>query len=90
MTEPLSSQNLRALASLGERGPRISGRLWSPWRRLCWKAQEGDRESRHSPLPLCPKGSVLARNVSTRSCPPRTSPAVDLEEEEESSLDGKG
>uniref|UniRef100_A0A9L0QZU6 Pleckstrin homology and RhoGEF domain containing G5 n=1 Tax=Equus caballus TaxID=9796 RepID=A0A9L0QZU6_HORSE len=35
-------------------------------------------------------GSVLARNVSTRSCPPRTSPAVDLEEEEESSLDGKG
>ncbi|XP_006873173.1 PREDICTED: pleckstrin homology domain-containing family G member 5 isoform X2 [Chrysochloris asiatica] len=39
-------------------------------------------------LPL--QGSVLARNVSTRSCPPRTSPVVDLEEEEEGSMDGKG
>ncbi|XP_023371018.1 pleckstrin homology domain-containing family G member 5 isoform X2 [Otolemur garnettii] len=39
-------------------------------------------------LPL--QGSVLARNVSTRSCPPRTSPAVDLEEEEEVSVDSKG
>lgn len=36
------------------------------------------------------KGSVLARNVSTRSCPPRTSPAADLEEEEESFVDGRG
>lgn len=36
------------------------------------------------------KGSVLARNVSTRSCPPRTSPAADLEEEEEGCTDGKG
>ncbi|KAM4872824.1 pleckstrin homology domain-containing family G member 5 isoform 2-T2 [Thomomys bottae] len=35
-------------------------------------------------------GSILARNVSTRSCPPRTSPVVDLEEEEESWMDGKG
>ncbi|XP_031235464.1 pleckstrin homology domain-containing family G member 5 isoform X3 [Mastomys coucha] len=39
-------------------------------------------------LPL--QGSVLARNVSTRSCPPRTSPAADLEEEEEGYTDGKG
>ncbi|XP_061041046.1 pleckstrin homology domain-containing family G member 5 isoform X8 [Eubalaena glacialis] len=40
--------------------------------------------------PSSKAGSVLARNVSTRSCPPRTSPAVDVEEEEESSVDGKG
>ncbi|XP_022454230.2 pleckstrin homology domain-containing family G member 5 isoform X5 [Delphinapterus leucas] len=40
--------------------------------------------------PSSKAGSVLARNVSTRSCPPRTSPAVDIEEEEESSVDGKG
>uniref|UniRef100_A0A8C6BWH0 Pleckstrin homology and RhoGEF domain containing G5 n=1 Tax=Monodon monoceros TaxID=40151 RepID=A0A8C6BWH0_MONMO len=40
--------------------------------------------------PRSKAGSVLARNVSTRSCPPRTSPAVDIEEEEESSVDGKG
>ncbi|KAM9687131.1 pleckstrin homology domain-containing family G member 5 isoform 2-T2 [Trichechus inunguis] len=39
-------------------------------------------------LPL--QGSVLARNVSTRSCPPRTSPVVDLEEDEEGAMDGKG
>ncbi|XP_060057334.1 pleckstrin homology domain-containing family G member 5 isoform X2 [Erinaceus europaeus] len=44
----------------------------------------------HIRFDLPPQGSVLARNVSTRSCPPRTSPAVDLEEEEESSMDGKG
>uniref|UniRef100_A0A8C8WVP5 Pleckstrin homology and RhoGEF domain containing G5 n=1 Tax=Panthera leo TaxID=9689 RepID=A0A8C8WVP5_PANLE len=44
----------------------------------------------HVRFDLPPQGSVLARNVSTRSCPPRTSPAADLEEEEESSLDGKG
>uniref|UniRef100_A0A2K6JTS8 Pleckstrin homology and RhoGEF domain containing G5 n=1 Tax=Rhinopithecus bieti TaxID=61621 RepID=A0A2K6JTS8_RHIBE len=45
----------------------------------------------HVRFDLPPPGSVLARNVSTRSCPPRTSPAVDLEEEEEeSSVDGKG
>uniref|UniRef100_U3ESZ8 Pleckstrin homology domain-containing family G member 5 isoform e n=1 Tax=Callithrix jacchus TaxID=9483 RepID=U3ESZ8_CALJA len=44
----------------------------------------------HVRFDLPPHGSVLARNVSTRSCPPRTSPAVDLEEEEESSVDGKG
>ncbi|XP_040843771.1 pleckstrin homology domain-containing family G member 5 isoform X1 [Ochotona curzoniae] len=44
----------------------------------------------HVHFDLPPQGSVLARNVSTRSCPPRTSPAVDLEEEEEGSVDGKG
>ncbi|KAK1340548.1 hypothetical protein QTO34_019118 [Cnephaeus nilssonii] len=45
----------------------------------------------HVRFDLPPKvSSVLARNVSTRSCPPRTSPAVDLEEEEESTVDGKG
>ncbi|XP_076132346.1 pleckstrin homology domain-containing family G member 5 isoform X2 [Alosa pseudoharengus] len=31
------------------------------------------------------QGSILSRNVSTRSCPPRTSPPSDLEEEEEAS-----
>ncbi|TEA39341.1 hypothetical protein DBR06_SOUSAS2110098, partial [Sousa chinensis] len=55
------------------------------------KAKEGAREGAGTtPLPLYTEGSVLARNVSTRSCPPRTSPAVDIEEEEESSVDGKG
>ncbi|XP_037684578.1 pleckstrin homology domain-containing family G member 5 isoform X2 [Choloepus didactylus] len=44
----------------------------------------------HVRFDLPPRGSVLARNVSTRSCPPRTSPVVDLEEEEEGSTDGKG
>ncbi|CAJ0940816.1 unnamed protein product [Ranitomeya imitator] len=34
--------------------------------------------------------SILARNVSTRSCPPRTSPASDVEEDEEELMDGKG
>ncbi|XP_015446905.1 pleckstrin homology domain-containing family G member 5 isoform X2 [Pteropus alecto] len=44
----------------------------------------------HVRFDLPPQGSVLARNVSTRSCPPRTSPAVGLEEEEESCMDDKG
>lgn len=44
----------------------------------------------HVRFDLPPQGSVLARNVSTRSCPPRTSPVVDLEEDEESPADGKG
>uniref|UniRef100_A0A8C2M0Y3 Pleckstrin homology domain containing, family G (with RhoGef domain) member 5 n=2 Tax=Cricetulus griseus TaxID=10029 RepID=A0A8C2M0Y3_CRIGR len=44
----------------------------------------------HVRFDLPPQGSVLARNVSTRSCPPRTSPAADLEEEEESFVDGRG
>ncbi|XP_077168875.1 pleckstrin homology domain-containing family G member 5 isoform X3 [Paroedura picta] len=36
------------------------------------------------------QGSILARNVSTRSCPPRTSPASDVEEEDEGLMDGRG
>ncbi|XP_061114394.1 pleckstrin homology domain-containing family G member 5 isoform X1 [Conger conger] len=38
---------------------------------------------RHPRFHLQPQGSILARNVSTRSCPPRTSPPSDLEEEDE-------
>ncbi|XP_063063937.1 pleckstrin homology domain-containing family G member 5 isoform X2 [Engraulis encrasicolus] len=34
---------------------------------------------------LQPQGSIVSRNVSTRSCPTRTSPPSDLEEEEEAS-----
>ncbi|NXT58761.1 PKHG5 protein, partial [Pluvianellus socialis] len=37
----------------------------------------------HIRFDLPPQGSILARNMSTRSCPPRTSPASDVEEEEE-------
>ncbi|KAM6296417.1 pleckstrin homology domain-containing family G member 5 [Aegotheles albertisi] len=37
----------------------------------------------HVRFNLPPQGSILARNMSTRSCPPRTSPASDVEEEEE-------
>ncbi|KAI4874373.1 hypothetical protein NFI96_017457, partial [Prochilodus magdalenae] len=37
---------------------------------------------RHPRFDLQPQGSILARNVSTRSCPPRTSPPSDLDEEE--------
>lgn len=69
----------------------VSRRLWSLWRRPWRKAKEGAGEgAATTPLPLYSKGSVLARNVSTRSCPPRTSPAMDLEEEEESCMDAKG
>ncbi|XP_063173574.1 pleckstrin homology domain-containing family G member 5 [Candoia aspera] len=45
---------------------------------------------RHIRFDLLPPGSILARNISTRSCPPRTSPASDLEEEDEQLIDGKG
>ncbi|XP_062397029.1 pleckstrin homology domain-containing family G member 5 isoform X2 [Sardina pilchardus] len=41
-----------------------------------------DRHPRFDPNA---QGSILSRNVSTRSCPPRTSPPSDLEEEEEAS-----
>uniref|UniRef100_A0A3Q4G2Z0 Uncharacterized protein n=1 Tax=Neolamprologus brichardi TaxID=32507 RepID=A0A3Q4G2Z0_NEOBR len=41
---------------------------------------------RHPRFDLQPQ-SILARNVSTRSCPPRTSPPSDLEEEDEGSSD---
>ncbi|XP_076022809.1 pleckstrin homology domain-containing family G member 5 isoform X3 [Genypterus blacodes] len=46
---------------------------------------------RHPRFDLQPQGSlnssILARNVSTRSCPPRTSPPSDLEEEDEGGND---
>ncbi|KAM4610869.1 pleckstrin homology domain-containing family G member 5 isoform 2-T2 [Polymixia lowei] len=42
---------------------------------------------RHPRFDLQPQGSILARNVSTRSCPPRTSPPSDLEEEDEGAID---
>ncbi|KAJ8400276.1 hypothetical protein AAFF_G00399700 [Aldrovandia affinis] len=42
---------------------------------------------RHPRFDLQPQGSILARNVSTRSCPPRTSPPSDLEEEEDGGSD---
>ncbi|XP_042347194.1 pleckstrin homology domain-containing family G member 5 isoform X2 [Plectropomus leopardus] len=42
---------------------------------------------RHPRFDLQPQTSILARNVSTRSCPPRTSPPSDLEEEDEGSND---
>ncbi|XP_030078018.1 pleckstrin homology domain-containing family G member 5-like [Microcaecilia unicolor] len=45
---------------------------------------------RHIRFDLPPQGSILSRNVSTRSCPPRTSPASDVEEDDEGSMDGKG
>ncbi|NWR49417.1 PKHG5 protein, partial [Regulus satrapa] len=44
----------------------------------------------HIRLELPPQGSILARNMSTRSCPPRTSPASDLEEEEEGPAESRG
>ncbi len=40
----------------------------------------------YDPLNLS-SGSILARNVSTRSCPPRTSPPSDLDEDEEGSTE---
>ncbi|KAK5864060.1 hypothetical protein PBY51_001034 [Eleginops maclovinus] len=42
---------------------------------------------RHPRFDLQPQASILARNVSTRSCPPRTSPPSDLEEEDDGSND---
>lgn len=45
---------------------------------------------RHIRFDLPPQGSILARNVSTRSCPPRTSAASDVEEDEEELIDRKG
>ncbi|KAM4651696.1 pleckstrin homology domain-containing family G member 5 isoform 2-T2 [Discoglossus pictus] len=45
---------------------------------------------RHIRFDLPPQGSILARNVSTRSCPPRTSPASDVDEDDEELMDGKG
>ncbi|XP_076840122.1 LOW QUALITY PROTEIN: pleckstrin homology domain-containing family G member 5 [Brachyhypopomus gauderio] len=42
---------------------------------------------RHPRFDLHPQGSILARNVSTRSCPPRTSTPSDLEEEEDGGIE---
>ncbi|XP_049327527.1 pleckstrin homology domain-containing family G member 5 isoform X3 [Astyanax mexicanus] len=42
---------------------------------------------RHPRFDLQPQGSILARKVSTRSCPPRTGPPSDLEEGEEGGCD---
>ncbi|XP_072222927.1 pleckstrin homology domain-containing family G member 5 isoform X2 [Leuresthes tenuis] len=42
---------------------------------------------RHPRFDLQPQASILSRNVSTRSCPPRTSPPSDMEEEDEGSND---
>ncbi|XP_014807512.1 PREDICTED: pleckstrin homology domain-containing family G member 5 [Calidris pugnax] len=44
----------------------------------------------HIRFDLPPQGSILARHMSTRSCPPRTSPASDMEEEEEGPVDSRG
>ncbi|XP_023804196.1 pleckstrin homology domain-containing family G member 5-like, partial [Cyanistes caeruleus] len=44
----------------------------------------------HIRCDLSPQGSILARNMSTRSCPPRTSPASDVEEEEEGPAESRG
>ncbi|KAM6313079.1 LOW QUALITY PROTEIN: pleckstrin homology domain-containing family G member 5 [Podargus strigoides] len=44
----------------------------------------------HVRFDLPPQGSILARNMSTRSCPPRTSAASDVEEEEEGPVDSRG
>ncbi|NWY33646.1 PKHG5 protein, partial [Pheucticus melanocephalus] len=44
----------------------------------------------HIRFDLSPQGSILARNMSTRSCPPRTSPASDVEEEEEGPAESRG
>ncbi|XP_058876639.1 pleckstrin homology domain-containing family G member 5-like [Acipenser ruthenus] len=51
----------------------------------CHREQPGDsmHYDRHPCFHLQPQGSILERNVSTRSCPTRTSPPPDLEEEEE-------
>lgn len=58
-----------------------SGMQWEPARG--WG-------SCHSPA-RCPfAGSILARNMSTRSCPSRTSPASDVEEEEECPAESRG
>ncbi|NXC44422.1 PKHG5 protein, partial [Penelope pileata] len=44
----------------------------------------------HIHFDLPPPGSILARNMSTRSCPPRTSAASDVEDDDEGPADGRG
>ncbi|XP_065097380.1 pleckstrin homology domain-containing family G member 5 isoform X2 [Paramisgurnus dabryanus] len=50
-------------------------------------ACEGMHFDRHPRFDLQPQGSILARNVSTRSCPPRTGPPSDMEDGEEGCSD---
>ncbi|NWI66823.1 PKHG5 protein, partial [Todus mexicanus] len=57
---------------------------------LCDSRLHGVMHFGHVRFDLPPQGSVLARNMSTRSCPPRTSPASDMEEEEEGPVDSRG
>ncbi|NXN95372.1 PKHG5 protein, partial [Rhinopomastus cyanomelas] len=52
-------------------------------RELCDDHLHGTMHFGHVRFDVHPQGSILARNMSTRSCPPRTSPASDLEEEDE-------
>ncbi|NWQ84543.1 PKHG5 protein, partial [Columbina picui] len=60
-------------------------------RELCDSHLHGTMSSdSHIRFDLHPQGSILARNMSTRSCPPRTSPASDMEEEEEGPADSRG
>ncbi|XP_038677426.1 pleckstrin homology domain-containing family G member 5-like isoform X1 [Scyliorhinus canicula] len=44
---------------------------------------------RHIRFDLPPQGSALARNISTRSCPPRTRHSSDREDDDEAGMDGK-
>ncbi|XP_076860550.1 pleckstrin homology domain-containing family G member 5 isoform X4 [Brachyhypopomus gauderio] len=54
----------------------------------CHPAPEGNMLfERHPRFDLQPQASILARNVSTRSCPPRTGLISDLEEGDEATFD---
>uniref|UniRef100_A0A672STR5 Pleckstrin homology and RhoGEF domain containing G5 n=1 Tax=Sinocyclocheilus grahami TaxID=75366 RepID=A0A672STR5_SINGR len=46
-------------------------------------ARDGMLFDRHPRFDLQPQSSILARNVSTRSCPPRTGPPSDMEDGED-------
>ncbi|XP_067288231.1 pleckstrin homology domain-containing family G member 5 isoform X2 [Pseudorasbora parva] len=50
-------------------------------------ARDGMLFDRHPRFDLQPQGSILARNVSTRSCPPRTGPPSDMEDGEDGCAD---
>ncbi|XP_056323991.1 pleckstrin homology domain-containing family G member 5 isoform X2 [Danio aesculapii] len=50
-------------------------------------AHDGMIFDRHPRFDLQPQGSILARNVSTRSCPPRTGPPSDMEDGEDGCSD---
>ncbi|TRY59726.1 hypothetical protein DNTS_002512 [Danionella cerebrum] len=49
--------------------------------------RDGMLFDRHPRFDLQPQGSILARNVSTRSCPPRTGPLSDMEDGEDGCSD---